>query len=166
MDEVEKNRVLLQRAVQVAALYGGPKIASYLTESRQSAFSRVQHLRQVIQSRLNNDANTPEMLLDRRDIPAGKRKAVPYSEIQLVISEASESPLALIEYRLQDTPDTGDHPRYCTHPQWNRLVDGDAPLPRIHAHTRSKAMRAIIPPPGQCRTAADAAGPATFTGER
>ena len=109
LDVVEKNQVLLQRAVQVAALYGGPKVASYLTEARQSgnsALAEVQHLRQAIQSRLNNDANTPKMLLDRRDIPAGKRKALPYSEIQVVMSEASESPLALIEYRAQDTPDT------------------------------------------------------------
>ena len=109
LDEVEKNQVLLQRAVQIAALYGGPKVAPYLTEVRlsgNSALARVQRLREAIQSRLNNDTNTPKMLLDRRDVPAGKRMALPYSEIQLVMSETSEpSPLALIEYRARDSPD-------------------------------------------------------------
>ncbi|KAH0565507.1 hypothetical protein GP486_001101 [Trichoglossum hirsutum] len=108
LDEVEKDQVLFQRAVQLAALYGGPRVAPYLTEDRlrgNSALARVQRLREAIQSRLNNDTKAPEMLLDRRDIPDGKRKRLPYSEAQLVMSGVSEFPTALIESRSQNTPD-------------------------------------------------------------
>ncbi|KAI9770786.1 MAG: hypothetical protein M1840_003036 [Geoglossum simile] len=109
LDEVEEDQVLFQRAVQLAALYGGPRVAPYLTEDRLSgnnALARVQRLRQAIQSRLDNDAKTPKMLLDRRDVPDGKRRRLPYSEVQLVMSGVSEFPIALVEYRSQETADT------------------------------------------------------------
>ena len=107
--EVEKDQVLFQRAVQLATLFGGPGVTSHLTKDRLNgniALARVQRLREAIQYRLRNDVNAPKMLLDKQDIPAGKRRRLPYSDVQLVVSEISESPVALVEYRSQDTSDT------------------------------------------------------------
>jgi hypothetical protein len=107
--EVEKNQVLFQRGVQLATLFGGPGVALHMTKDRLSgntALARVQRLREAIQNRLSS-ANTPEMLLKENDIPAGRRRRLPYSDgVKLVLSETSDYPLALIETREQEISDT------------------------------------------------------------
>ncbi|KAF3935467.1 hypothetical protein ABW20_dc0109452 [Dactylellina cionopaga] len=109
LDEVEKSQLLFQRAVQFAALFGGPRIAPLLTKDRlrsSSALARVQLLTDAIQGRLNGSGST-KMLLEPHQMPAGRRTRLPQSDIILIQSaDPSGSPLALIESRTQATPDT------------------------------------------------------------
>jgi serine/threonine protein kinase len=109
LDVVGKDQELFQRAIQLATLFGGPGVAGYLTSDRLSgsrALARVQRLREAIQSRLRDDANTPNMLISEHDIPSGKKRRLPYSDIQIILSEGTGSPRAIVEYRPQNTPDT------------------------------------------------------------